>query len=66
MTATITAQVLVSLLPLLIGIFVGAWIQHRAGRGQSPLPSLPLRDGQKTKVEQGEQDRVMPRLNQRV
>ncbi len=28
---------------MLIGVFVGAWLTHRAQRHESPLPALPER-----------------------
>ncbi len=30
----------------LIGVFIGAWVSHRARNGQSPLPTLPKKKEQ--------------------
>lgn len=32
---------MIDALCLLVGVFVGAWLTHRAQRGQSPLPEIP-------------------------
>lgn len=39
-----TLAMILPVLSLLIGLFVGAWLTHRAGRNMSPLPECAFRN----------------------